>query len=162
MKITKERGNGELPRERRPGMRSIAVRTTELSRNLDLFLAFAIAGVLGNRFFLVLTGYPQVGNGTLHISHAIWGGVMMTVALGAALAYIAPAVRTFVAILGALGLGWFVDELGKFIPRDVNYSCRPTLPLISCAFFFLNLDQILTILLSGSGIKAFTQWAPVI
>jgi hypothetical protein len=125
--------------KRRGKMRSIAVRTTGLSRNLDIFLACAVAGVLGNRFFLVATGYPQVGNGTLHISHAIWGGVMMTVALGAALAYIAPGVRTFVAILGGLGLGWFVDELGKFITRDVNYFFRPTLALIYCVFVALYL-----------------------
>jgi hypothetical protein len=114
--------------------RSFALRTVKVSRNLDIFLACAVAGVLGNRFFLVLTGYPQVGNGTLHISHAIWGGLMMVVAIGAALSYIAPGVRTFVAIVGGAGLGWFVDELGKFITRDVNYFFRPTLALIYVVF----------------------------
>src|ERR1039457_714791 len=135
---TEEDCTGELPRER-ARIRSIAVRTTELSRNLDLFLAFAVAGVLGNRFFLVLTGYPQVGNGTLHISHAIWGGLMMVLAIGAALSYIAPGVRVFVAIVGGAGLGWFVDELGKFITRDVNYFFRPTLALIYIVFIGLYL-----------------------
>jgi hypothetical protein len=135
---TVEGGTGKLVRER-PRMRSITIRTTELSRNLDIFLAFGVAGVLGNRFFLVLTGYPQVGNGTLHISHAIWGGVMMVVAIVAALSYIAPGVRTFVAILGGAGLGWFVDELGKFITRDVNYFFRPTLALIYVVFVALYL-----------------------
>jgi hypothetical protein len=110
-----------------------------LSRNLDTFLACGVAGVLGNRFFLVLTGYPQVGNGTLHISHAIWGGLMMVVAIGAALSFIAPGVRTFVAILGGAGLGWFVDELGKFITKDVNYFFRPTLALIYVIFVTLYL-----------------------
>jgi len=119
--------------------RSFAVRTTELSRNLDIFLACGVAGVLGNRFFLVLTGYPQVGNGTLHISHAIWGGLMMVVAMGAALSFIAPSVRTFVAIVGGAGLGWFVDELGKFITKDVNYFFRPTLALIYIVFIALYL-----------------------
>src|ERR1700680_4926536 len=109
---TEERQTGELPRER-PRMRSITVRTIDLSRNLDIFLAFAVAGVLGNRFFLVATGYPQVGGGTLHISHAIWGGLMMVVAIGAAVSYIAPGVRVFVAVVGGAGMGWFVDELGK-------------------------------------------------
>jgi hypothetical protein len=126
-------------REPQGKRRSIAVRTTELSRNLDLFLACGVAGVLGNRFFLVLTGYPQVGNGTLHISHAIWGGVMMVVAIGAALSFIAPGVRTFVAIVGGAGLGWFVDELGKFITKDVNYFFRPTLALIYVVFVALYL-----------------------
>lgn len=129
--MTTETGETGEPRGKRL---SFAIRTTELSRNLDIFLACAVAGVLGNRFFLVLTGYPQVGNGTLHISHAIWGGVMMVIAIGAAVSFIAPSVRTFVAVLGGLGLGWFVDELGKFITRDVNYFFRPTLALIYILF----------------------------
>lgn len=135
---TEERQTGELPRER-PRMRSITVRTIDLSRNLDIFLAFAVAGVLGNRFFLVATGYPQVGGGTLHISHAIWGGLMMVVAIGAAVSYIAPGVRVFVAVVGGAGMGWFVDELGKFITRDVNYFFRPTLALIYTVFIALYL-----------------------
>jgi hypothetical protein len=101
---------------------------------LDIFLACAVAGVLGNRFFLVLTGYPQLGNGTLHVSHAIWGGLMMMLALVAAASLIAPAARGFVAFLGGAGFGWFVDELGKFITRDVNYFFRPTLALIYVVF----------------------------
>lgn len=31
-------------------MRGLAVRTTDVSRNLDIFLTCAVAGVLGNRF----------------------------------------------------------------------------------------------------------------
>ena len=115
-------------------VRALAIRTTDVSRNLDLFLAFGVAGVLGNRFFLVATGYPQVGNGTLHISHAIWGGAMMAAAIAAAVSFISPAVREFVAILGGAGFGWFVDELGKFITRDVNYFFRPTLAIIYSVF----------------------------
>ena len=137
--MTTETATTDVPHKPRRRRASFTVRTTELSRNLDIFLAFAVAGVLGNRFFLVATGYPQVGNGTLHISHAIWGGVMMTVAIGAALSFIAPGVRTFVAILGGAGLGWFVDELGKFITRDTNYFFRPTLALIYVIFISLYL-----------------------
>ena len=120
-------------------VRALFVRTTELTRNLDIFLAFAVAGVLGNRFFLVATGYPQVGNGTLHISHAIWGGLMLGVAVIAGVAFIAPGIRPFVAFLGGAGFGWFVDELGKFITRDVNYFFRPTLALIYSVFVVMYL-----------------------
>jgi RyR domain len=137
--MTTETDGTDESRQPRGRRWSFAVRTTELSRNLDVFLACGVAGVLGNRFFLVLTGYPQVGNGTLHISHAIWGGLMMVVAIGAALSFIAPGVRTFVAIVGGAGLGWFVDELGKFITRDTNYFFRPTLALIYVIFVSLYL-----------------------
>jgi hypothetical protein len=128
----------ELHKERRR-MRAVAIRTTDVSRNLDLFLAFAVAGVLGNRFFLVVTGYPQLGNSTLHISHAIWGGFMMVTAIVVAVAFIAPAGRTVVAVVGGAGFGWFVDELGKFITRDVNYFFKPTLALIYSLFVVMYL-----------------------
>ncbi len=117
-----------------PRVRALAIRSTDVSRNLDIFLAFGVAGVLGNRFFLAATGYPQVGNGTLHISHAIWGGAMMAAAIAAAVSFISPAVRGFVAVLGGAGFGWFVDELGKFITRNVNYFFRPTLAIIYSVF----------------------------
>ncbi len=110
------------------------IRSIDAQRNLDVLLAFAIAGVLGNRFFLVITGYPQLGGGTLHISHAIWGGLMMVIAVSAAVAVVTPGVRLFVAVLGGAGFGWFVDELGKFITRDVNYFFQPTLSIIYLVF----------------------------
>jgi hypothetical protein len=130
--------SGEMHKER-ARLRRIAVRTTDVSRNLDIFLACAVGGVLGNRFFLVLTGYPQLGNSTLHISHAIWGGLMMATAIVVAVSFIAPSGRTFVAFVGGAGFGWFVDELGKFITRDVNYFFRPTLALIYIVFVALYL-----------------------
>ena len=130
---TRQELDEEVAKERRR-IRTLAIRSTDLSRQLDIFLACAIGGVLGNRFFLVLTGYPQVGNGTLHISHAIWGGLMMLTALVVAVAFVAPGIRGFVAVLGGAGFGWFVDELGKFITRDVNYFFKPTLALIYVVF----------------------------
>jgi hypothetical protein len=130
--------NAEVQKER-VRIRSIAIRSSDLARQLDILLTCAVAGVLANRFFLVATGYPQVGNGTLHISHAIWGGLMMVTALVAAVAFIAPGVRRFVAVLGGLGFGWFVDELGKFITRKTNYFFRPTLALIYCLFIAMYL-----------------------
>ncbi len=120
-------------------MNSLRIRSTDASRNLDVLLAFAVAGVLANRFFLVLTGYPQLGGGTLHISHAIWGGLMMVVAIAVAVSTVSPAVRLFVAFLGGAGFGWFVDELGKFITRDVNYFFKPTLAIIYLVFIAMYL-----------------------
>ena len=89
-----------------------------------MFLVVAIASVLGNRLFLVVTGYPQLGDGTLHISHAIWGAAMMAIAIIASISFLGPFTRTFAAFLGGAGFGWFIDELGKFITRDVNYFFR--------------------------------------
>ena len=99
----------------------------------------AVAAVLGNRVFLIITGYPQLGNGTLHISHAIWGALMMAIAVIVAIAFLPPFTRGFVAFLGGAGFGWFIDELGKFITRQVNYFFQPTIALIYITFVVMYL-----------------------
>src|SRR5215213_11636438 len=116
-----------------------ALRSAESGRRLDLFLVCAVGSVIGNRVFLIITGYPQIGNGTLHISHAIWGALMMAVAIIFAISYLPPFTRTFVAFLGGAGFGWFIDELGKFITRDVNYFFEPTIALIYITFVVMYL-----------------------
>jgi hypothetical protein len=119
---------------RRLNIPRFALRSADLGRRLDLFLVCAVGSVIGNRVFLIITGYPQLGNGTLHISHAIWGALMMAVAVIFAIAFLAPNNRTFIAFIGGCGFGWFIDELGKFITRDVNYFFQPTIALIYIVF----------------------------
>src|SRR5215468_10013779 len=72
-----------------------AFRSAEAGHRLDLFLVCAVASVIGNRVFLIITGYPQLGNGTLHISHAIWGALMMAVAIIFSISFLAPNNRTY-------------------------------------------------------------------
>jgi len=116
-----------------------ALRSAESGRRLDLFLVCAVGSVIGNRVFLIITGYPQLGNGTLHISHAIWGALMMAVAIVFAISFLAPNNRTFIAFIGGCGFGWFIDELGKFITRDVDYFFKPTIALIYFVFIAMYL-----------------------
>jgi hypothetical protein len=116
-----------------------ALRSYDSGRRLDLFLVCAVGSVIGNRVFLIITGYPQLGNGTLHISHAIWGALMMAVAVIFSISFLAPNNRTFIAFIGGCGFGWFIDELGKFITRDVNYFFKPTIALIYFVFITMYL-----------------------
>jgi hypothetical protein len=116
-----------------------ALRSAESGRRLDLFLVCAVGSVIGNRVFLIITGYPQLGNGTLHISHAIWGAAMMAIAIIFSISFLAPNNRTFIAFIGGCGFGWFIDELGKFITRDVDYFFQPTIALIYMVFIALYL-----------------------
>jgi hypothetical protein len=116
-----------------------ALRSYDSGWRLDLFLVCAVGSVIGNRVFLIITGYPQLGNGTLHISHAIWGAFMMVVAIVFSISFLAPNTRTFIAFIGGCGFGWFIDELGKFITRDVNYFFKPTIGLIYFVFITLYL-----------------------
>jgi len=115
------------------------MRSLDLGRCLDLFLVCAIASVIANRVFLIITGYPQLGNSTLHISHAIWGAFMMMIAIVASVSFVAPFTRTFAAFLGGCGFGWFIDELGKFITRDVNYFFKPTFAIMYMIFITMYL-----------------------
>lgn len=114
-----------------------------LARNIDsvvfteLFLANAIFSVLSIRFFLYITGYPQLSGERLHIAHMLWGGLFMLISISFALGLIGRG-RLFIATtLGGLGFGAFIDELGKFITTDNDYFFRPTTALIYLIFICL-------------------------
>ena len=52
------------------------------------FLVAGVASILAIRVYLILTGYPQLGGGGLHIAHMLWGGLLMLVALILMLAFL--------------------------------------------------------------------------
>jgi hypothetical protein len=102
---------------------------------LTSLVAFA-ATVIVIRVFLELAGYPQIGNDVLHIAHALWGGLLL---FAAALLPLALANRWAIqasALLGGVGTGLFIDEVGKFITQANDYFFAPSLSIIY-AFFLL-------------------------
>lgn len=124
-----------------------SIRNIAAPELVELFLVAAVAAVLGIRWFLALTGYPQIGGaGTgLHIAHMLWGGLLMLVALLLLFVTLGRAMQRVAAILGGLGFGAFIDELGKFITSDHDYFYEPTIGLIYVAFIgiFLGMRGIL-------------------
>ncbi|HSX35160.1 MAG TPA: hypothetical protein VLF62_05970 [Candidatus Saccharimonadales bacterium] len=106
---------------------------------LELFLVSAASSLLLLRFYLYLTGYPQIGSGGLHIAHMLWGGLLMMGAVVTSLAFQGIRVQRVVALLGGIGFGVFIDELGKFITRDNNYFYHPTIGIIYGVFIALYL-----------------------
>jgi hypothetical protein len=88
------------------------------------------------QLFLNLTGYPQLGGGTLHIAHLLWGGLALFFAAILPLIYANRWVYTIGAILSGIGGGLFIDEVGKFITLNNNYFYPPAAPIIY-AFFLL-------------------------
>lgn len=115
------------------------IRSLEGHNLLEIFFSTAVISVLGIRFFLALTGYPQLSSRGLHIAHVLLGGLLLMLALLIALAYINKSALYVAAFLGGLGFGAFIDELGKFMTGDNNYFFRPAVAMIYVTFVLLYL-----------------------
>jgi len=119
--------------------RQVFIRNVRAREQLDLFVVSAISSLLLLRYYLHLAGYPEVGGGDLHISHMLWGGLLMLVALVLALSFLGRRVARLSALVGGVGFGIFIDEIGKFITRDNNYFFRPSIGIIYAIFVLLYL-----------------------
>lgn len=115
------------------------VRNIDAGDYLEKFLISSVATVFGIRFFLFLTGYPTVGGDSLHIAHMLWGGLLMFLALTLVLVFLNRSAITTASILGGIGFGTFIDELGKFITNDNNYFFEPTVAILYMIFMLIYL-----------------------
>jgi hypothetical protein len=118
----------------------IFFRNLRARDQLELFLLAAVTSLLGVRFYLHLTGYPQIGSGGLHIAHMLWGGALMLVALVIVLSFLGGRALRAAALLGGVGFGVFIDELGKFITHDNNYFYQPAIGIIYAVFIGIYLS----------------------
>jgi hypothetical protein len=96
-------------------------------------VAFAVS-VLGTRAYLAATGYPQIGGGTLHIAHALWGGLLLFFASLLPLLVANRQALTTAAVLSGVGVGLFIDEVGKFITTDNDYFFSAAAPIAYAVF----------------------------
>ena len=103
---------------------------------LMLTLVSFAASVILIRLFLELSGYPQVGGGELHIAHLLWGGLLLFVASLLPLLLANRWVFTAGALSAGVGIGLFIDEVGKFITQRNDYFYPAAAPIIY-AFFLL-------------------------
>ncbi len=102
------------------------------------FLISSIVTIFIIRIFLKLTDYPQLsGAAGLHIAHLLWGGFFMALSLLLILSFIGRGIMGSAAILGGIGFGAFIDELGKFITQDNNYFFQPTIALVYVIFILI-------------------------
>ena len=115
----------------------VFVRSVYAETLLEDFFVSAVASVLAIRFYLRITGFPQLGFGPLHIAHMLWGGFLMLIALVTLLAFLDSGAKVIAAVLGGIGFGAFIDELGKFITRDNDYFFQPAVALIYVIFVLI-------------------------
>jgi hypothetical protein len=118
-------------------LRSTPPRGVEFGALHETLLITGVATILVIRTQLWLTNYPQLGGRGLHVAHLLWGGMFMLIAIGLLLTFLGRPVRRTAAIVGGVGFGFFIDELGKFITQDNNYFYRPAAALIYLIFIGL-------------------------
>lgn len=103
---------------------------------LDTFVLAGVISVLTTRGFLYVTGWPQIGGDSLHIAHMLWGGAFMVVAF--LLLLLSEQInKIFVALLGGIGFGLFIDEVGKFVTQDNDYFYEPAISIMYVLFILI-------------------------
>lgn len=112
-------------------------RNVRARGSLELFLLSGITSLLAVRFYLHVTGYPQIGGDTLHIAHMLWGGLLMLASITVALAFLGAWSQRIAALVGGAGFGVFIDEIGKFITHDNDYFFRPAIGIIYAIFVII-------------------------
>lgn len=103
---------------------------------VDTFVVAGVVTVLGIRAFLAATGYPQIGNDSLHIAHVLYGGIILMVAFLLLLLSDRPN-KLLAALIGGIGFGFFIDEVGKFVTQDNNYFYEPAASIMYVVFLLI-------------------------
>ncbi len=110
------------------------VRRGSVERYLILMMLSFAASISLTRLFLELTGYPQLGDAELHIAHVLWGGLLLFVAALLPLIYANRWVYDLSAVLAGIGVGLFIDEVGKFITQTNDYFYPAAAPIVYAVF----------------------------
>ncbi|MBD3207606.1 hypothetical protein GF319_14840 [Candidatus Bathyarchaeota archaeon] len=122
------------------------VRRRGSERYLQITILSFAGSVSLTRLILELTGYPQLGNQVYHIAHVLYGGVLLFIAGLLPQIFANRWVYTWNSILTGVGVGLFIDEVGKFITQNNDYFFPAAAPIIY-AFFLVTV--LLYVRISG-------------
>lgn len=95
-----------------------------------MMMIWAVGAILVTRLWFRLTNNPQIAFGQWHIAHVLFGGVAMLGAILVGVIYEGRKADRMTVMLGGIGWGLFVDEVGKFVTRDNDYWFRPAIIII--------------------------------
>jgi len=110
------------------------VRREGAERYLFVTLVSFAGTVIATRWFLSITGFPRIGGGDLHIAHALWGGVALFAAALLPILLAGRFVYLSAAALAGVGIGLFIDEVGKLITAENDYFYPAAAPIIYATF----------------------------
>lgn len=113
------------------------VRREGAEQYLFLTLVAFAATVMATRVYLQVTGFPRIGGGELHIAHALFGGFFLIVAAVLPIVLSGRRVYRVAALVGGIGIGLFIDEVGKFITTRNDYFYPAAAPLIYASFLIV-------------------------
>jgi hypothetical protein len=99
-------------------------------RYLLVTIAAFATTVAATRWFLDLSGYPTIGGGDLHVAHVLWGGLLLVIAVLLPMLFTGRRASQLSALLAGIGVGLFIDEVGKFLTTSNDYFYAPAAPII--------------------------------
>lgn len=115
-------------------MSSTLVKRDNAPKYILMMVVSFAATVIITRYYLELTGYPQLGGGELHIAHLLWGGLALFIASLLPLIFANRRAYDWAAVLSGVGVGLFIDEVGKFITKSNDYFYPAAAPIIYGVF----------------------------
>src|SRR3954465_6370781 len=113
------------------------VAREEAAAHLTMLLVAFVVTVTVTRVFLADTGYPRIGGGTFHLAHALWGGLLLVGAVVVQLLWANRWALRLGALCAGIGVGLFIDEVGKFITTRNDYFYPLAAPIVYLAMVTL-------------------------
>jgi hypothetical protein len=113
------------------------VAREEAAGYLTLLVVAFVVTVTVTRLFLAATGYPRIGGSTFHLAHALWGGLLLVAAVVVQLLWANRWALRLTAGCAGIGVGLFMDEVGKFITTRNDYFFPLAAPIVYLAMVVL-------------------------